>query len=317
MFSISVIITCYNEENFIADAIDSVLSQTAFDHIKEIFIIDDGSTDNSKSIIYNYINQSERIQYIYQENAGLAEARNTGIKRCTGEWIALLDGDDAWLPNKLKEQIKVIEKYPDVGIVYSDCLKAPDGLLIQVNSYKYTDGIIQSKFFINDGPIFPSTALINFQCFLQLGLFDPNLKKAQDTDMWIRITGMFRIHHISKPLIKRLDNPNSLSSNFDSKFKYLLSVIEKSTQNYRHLKQYKKNKLSLLHFRYSKKLLLKGYNKQAFSELMKSVKYNPLNFKYYFLFLFTFIPYSYFLFFKSKQYLKKLFNLSFKHYCLG
>ena len=118
----SVILTCYNEERFIADAIDSVLNQTYVHRIKEIVVTDDGSKDNSKKIILQkaHENQNPVIKYIYQENKGLPSARNTAIQQTSGDYIAILDGDDLWYPNKIEILAKHIDEYPQVGLFYSN-----------------------------------------------------------------------------------------------------------------------------------------------------------------------------------------------------
>jgi glycosyltransferase involved in cell wall biosynthesis len=99
----------YNGEEYLAEAIESVLAQTH--HSLEIIVIDDGSTDQSANIARSY----KEIQYIYQPNQGAAVARNTGLAAAQGEFIAFLDADDVWLPNKLKVQVEHLTKHPDVG----------------------------------------------------------------------------------------------------------------------------------------------------------------------------------------------------------
>ncbi len=111
MPKVSVIIPTYNRAHFLCEALDSALSQTFKDF--EIIIVDDGSTDNTKQVLEKY---GSRIYYIYQENKGRAEARNTGIRRAKGEHIAFLDDDDIWLPNKLEKQVFFLDARPDIGI---------------------------------------------------------------------------------------------------------------------------------------------------------------------------------------------------------
>lgn len=96
MPSVSVIITTYNRANLVSRAIDSVLNQTYKDF--ELIIIDDGSTDNTKSLIDSYLQKDKRIVYFYQENKGWPSALNKGIELSKGEYIAFLDSDNEWLP---------------------------------------------------------------------------------------------------------------------------------------------------------------------------------------------------------------------------
>ncbi|MCK4819314.1 glycosyltransferase family 2 protein, partial [bacterium] len=107
--NVSVIIPTCNRAEYITQAIDSVLAQTYTDY--EIIVVDDGSTDNTKEVMEPYM---DRIRYIYQENAGVSAARNTGIKAAKGDWVAFLDSDDEWLPGKLAVQIRAVERHPQL-----------------------------------------------------------------------------------------------------------------------------------------------------------------------------------------------------------
>ena len=115
MKKVTIIIPTYNSSPFIGKAIDSVLAQTYTDY--EIILVDDGSTDNTKEILEKY---QDNITYILQPNQGVAIARNTGIRNSESEYIALLDSDDEWLPEKLELQMRTIEKNNDVGLVHTN-----------------------------------------------------------------------------------------------------------------------------------------------------------------------------------------------------
>ena len=110
---ISVIIPTYNRADMVGDAIQSVLGQTYFDW--ELIIVDDGSTDNTDDVVAGH--KDERIRYIYQDNRKLPGARNTGIRAARGQYVAFLDSDDLFLPDKLKGQIAFLEGRPELGVV--------------------------------------------------------------------------------------------------------------------------------------------------------------------------------------------------------
>ena len=111
---ISVIITCFNQEKQIIKTLQSVLSQT---HIEwECIIINDGSTDNSEGAIKAFIEDDSRFKYKYQANIGVSAARNAGFKLASGNFVNFLDGDDTFLPNKLKEQVGVFQNNPDISV---------------------------------------------------------------------------------------------------------------------------------------------------------------------------------------------------------
>jgi glycosyltransferase involved in cell wall biosynthesis len=100
---VSVIIPCYNAERFIGQTIESILNQT--DPPSQIIVIDDGSTDNSAALVADYEAKHESVQLIRQDNAGESKARNVGIKQATGEFVAFLDADDVWMPDKTEKQL--------------------------------------------------------------------------------------------------------------------------------------------------------------------------------------------------------------------
>jgi GT2 family glycosyltransferase len=112
---VSVIIPTYNRRGYIRQAVESVLAQTFQD--LEIIVVDDGSTDGTDEVLRDY---SNRITYIYVENRGFVEARNTGMKAASGEYIAWLDSDDLYHPHKTALEVAVLDAFPDVGFVYTD-----------------------------------------------------------------------------------------------------------------------------------------------------------------------------------------------------
>jgi len=112
----SVVIPAYNCADTITEVLDSVVNQTRFDLIDEIIIINDGSRDNSDEVITGYCDKHNdiRISYIKQDNHGVSYTRNRGIKAAKGGWIALLDSDDIWLPNKIERQCSILQKNGDI-----------------------------------------------------------------------------------------------------------------------------------------------------------------------------------------------------------
>src|ERR1051326_205992 len=114
MPQVSVIIPTYNSAHYLADAVESVLSQT-FQDI-EVLIIDDGSTDETETVIQRY---GSLVRCFRQRNSGVAVARNRGIEESRGEYVAFLDADDTWLPHKLERQLAALDECSDYGACYS------------------------------------------------------------------------------------------------------------------------------------------------------------------------------------------------------
>jgi glycosyltransferase involved in cell wall biosynthesis len=112
---VSVVIPTYNRAHLIGRAIESVLDQTY--QPVEVIVVDDGSSDNTREVVERY---DPRVRYIRQANAGAATARNTGLRVARGEFLALLDSDDEWFPWKLEAQVRVLDRYPEIGMVWTD-----------------------------------------------------------------------------------------------------------------------------------------------------------------------------------------------------
>jgi glycosyltransferase involved in cell wall biosynthesis len=138
---VSVVIDSYNYGRFIEEAIDSVLSQDFPEHQMEVLVVDDGSTDDTAERVRKY---GSRVQYLYKPNGGQASAFNFGFAKARGEIIALLDGDDYWLPRKLRRIVEAFEKNPEVGMVYHPYLEVD----------MRTNGRRESKFLSISGSLF-------------------------------------------------------------------------------------------------------------------------------------------------------------------
>lgn len=135
---VSVIIPTYNCAKYLLIAVNSVLNQTFHDF--EIIIVDDGSTDNTKEILKNYIKEYQnKIRYFYQENNGPGAARNKGIKEAKGEYVAFLDSDDKLVENSLLLRKNFLDSYPEIGLVFTDyfVITVKDGPISSLLEKKY------------------------------------------------------------------------------------------------------------------------------------------------------------------------------------
>lgn len=190
---VSVIIPTYNRAHFIAQAVESVLMQTYQDF--ELIIIDDGSTDNTKEVLESY---RDRLHYFYQENQGRSVARNRGIELAKGEYIAFLDSDDLWLPNKLSRQVPILET-SDLDIVLVHGYKqVVDTHLSPVPGWeieklrKCFAPAVENKqtyeaFIQGICPLFTSTVLVRKSATEVVGGYDPELKALEDLDFYLRL----------------------------------------------------------------------------------------------------------------------------------
>jgi glycosyltransferase involved in cell wall biosynthesis len=201
----------------IEKAINSVLKQTYQDF--EIIVIDDGSTDNTEEVIRSF--PDKRIKYIkkYKKNRGISVARNVGIKIARGKYIALLDSDDEWLPEKLDKQVKVLQsESPEVGVVYSNlCYIDENGKSMNKLLNRKKEGYIYEDLLGRNYVGTPSTLLIRKECFHRVGLFDDLLNAQEDWDMWIRIAKYYRFALIKVPLVKYRKHSDQISKNLGVK----------------------------------------------------------------------------------------------------
>lgn len=179
----SVIIPMYNSENTIAKVLDSVREQTRVDLVDEIIIVNDGSTDNSENIVTEYQKKHTDmpIQLIHQDNAGCSAARNTGMRRAVGEWIALLDSDDTWISEKLEIQEKVIEENPDILFLGAATEEGPFSIL----GKKYCEVFNASAKELSLKS-FPQTSTVVFKraALSKIGYFNENMRYCEDINFY-------------------------------------------------------------------------------------------------------------------------------------
>ncbi len=195
---VSVIIPDYNQAHFIRDAIDSVLRQTYNDY--EIIVVDDGSTDDSSVVVAEY---GDQVHYIHQPNQGLSAARNTGIAASRGQLIALLDSDDAWLPDYLVTMVTALGANPQAGAAYAgwqymDSLgrDLPQSSTRVVAPEEFRSTLAFGNFLV------PSGVLVRRQCFDEHGLFDTQLRAVEDRDMWLRIAETYPVVGVPQVLVR-------------------------------------------------------------------------------------------------------------------
>jgi glycosyltransferase involved in cell wall biosynthesis len=194
---VSVVIPSYNRYTLLQRAIASVLAQSY--SADEIIVVDDGSTDITQEIQ----NDFPSIKYIYQDNAGVSAARNTGIAIAKNEWIAFLDSDDEWMESKLQEHYRFHKQHKDIFISYTDEIWIRDAQELRIPK-KFRkigqDAFLENLSYCN---IAPSSVIIHKTIFKEFGVFDENLEVCEDYDLWLRIASAKKIALIDKKLIKK------------------------------------------------------------------------------------------------------------------
>jgi glycosyltransferase involved in cell wall biosynthesis len=278
--SVSIIIATYNREKLILRSIESAIKQSFKDF--EILIIDDGSTDNTFHLIKEILRRDKRLKYIYQENKGWPSAYNNGILNSNGKYIAFLDSDDEWLPEKLEKQVAFLENNKGFdgvtcygNIIVDDKEKIKLGVLKQLDDYNN-----QLKNLINgDFPSIPSSLLLKKEIFEKIGYYDEFLKLSADTDMMIRIfKAGFKIgvikevlfnYHIHKQNLTGI-TADTMIKNIDQRIREAEYLLIKHKEVY---EKYPKGKSLVLRHLSTFYKLLKN-NQKSFGYAKESVKAN-------------------------------------------
>ena len=201
--TVSVIIPSYNRCTLLPRALDSVLQQTR--PALEIIVVDDGSSDATAVMLEARYPPSRfpHLTLLRQANAGVSRARNLGIRHATGDWIALLDSDDEWLPEKLQRQLDAITEQPDTVLCHSDEIWIRRGKRVNPKHKHRKQGGHIFQHCLPLCVISPSAALIKRSLLDEVGLFDESLPACEDYDLWLRICARYPVLYLDQPLITK------------------------------------------------------------------------------------------------------------------
>lgn len=199
MIAVTLIVPTFNRTSLLKRALESVYAQTIMP--TEIIVVDDGSTDNTAQMIKE---DFPDVIYIHQENKGVSSARNRGIKNANCPWIAFLDADDEWLPEKLAQQINIIKDNPDhTWLIHTNEIWIRNSRRVNpMEKHKKYGGEI----FEHCLPlcvISPSSVLMRKSLLTEAGLFDEQLPACEDYDMWLKICARYPVSYLAQPLIKK------------------------------------------------------------------------------------------------------------------
>ncbi|WP_017729793.1 glycosyltransferase family 2 protein [Nafulsella turpanensis] len=224
---VSVIIPNYNTAIFLQEAIDSIL-QSDYDSF-EVIVVDDGSKDNTPEVVANYIHL-ENFRCIYQQNKGLAGARNTGIKAASGNYLVFLDSDDIVLPAKLSMQARFLDCNLSYDAVYSSSAFFKDGepgCKIETAFPNYAGHILQNLLYGNF--IHVNSIMVRKDAVIRAGLFDELLRELEDWDLWLRLSvAGSRFYHQDSILSEVRLRKGSMTSNQTKMNATMVRVLEKN-----------------------------------------------------------------------------------------
>jgi glycosyltransferase involved in cell wall biosynthesis len=216
---VSVVIPTYNYGHFVVDAVESVLAQTY--KRREIIVVDDGSSDDTPERLAPY---RDRIRYVRKQNRGVSAARNTGIGLASGEWVALLDADDVWHPQKLALQMRVLREHPDLSCLGGN--GTPDALQRDLPEDPEVERLSVVDF-LTWSPLGVCAVIARRRCFDQVGGFDVNLRYAEDRDMWIRLAARYATARLKVPVFQYRPHSGQASRNALPMYEGLALVLNR------------------------------------------------------------------------------------------
>jgi glycosyltransferase involved in cell wall biosynthesis len=221
--SISVVIPTYNRAELVLRALRSVLAQTR--PAEQVIVVDDGSTDDTGPLVRI---QFGSVDYLAQENRGVSAARNRGIEVATGEWIALLDSDDEWLPEKLERQMACLEQEPDCRLCHTDEIWVRRGRRVNPRRKHAKQGGWIFRDCLPLCAISPSSVLIHRSLFEEVGRFDETLPACEDYDLWLRVCSRWPVLFVPERLVvKHGGHEDQLSSRVWGLDRYRIQALEK------------------------------------------------------------------------------------------
>ncbi|MCP4521828.1 MAG: glycosyltransferase [Cytophagales bacterium] len=276
---VSVIIPCYNAEKFIKETIQSVLNQSYSQF--ELIIVNDGSKDNSEKEILTF--DDPRIQYISKENGGVSKARNIGIEKAKGEFLAFLDADDIFEKDNLKKKIEFLKTNKDIGLVHSLEQKFDHETRKNLVVTEGKEGNVLNLLLEMSCTVIhsPASILMRNSLLQKIGGFDENLSTSADWEFWVRVASKTEIGLIKEPLIKYRIHPDQMHLNVERMESDMHYAFNKSKNSnvFMDEKHYK--------YCYSKLCLILsasyiGDSKQYFKGLkflIKSLTTNPVHLK--------------------------------------
>ncbi len=195
--SVGVVIPTFDRAHTLARALDSVFAQTL--PPQQVIVVDDGSTDSTPDLVAGY----PGVSYLRQENRGVSAARNLGIRHCGCDWIALLDSDDEWLPEKLGVQFEALAENPGHRLIHCDEIWIRNGRRVNPADRHRKRGGWIFEYCLPLCVISPSAAVIERSLLIEAGGFNEQLPACEDYDLWLRVCSRFPVLYVDRPLLRK------------------------------------------------------------------------------------------------------------------
>lgn len=291
---IAVILTCHNEADYIEQAVRSVAAQTLIDQIDTVIVVNDGSSDNSAAVLAELTAEMPFLVVLTENGIGLPAARNRAISSTASEFIAFLDGDDYWVPEKLERQMPAFSS-ERVGLVYCDFVDftkpdASDAQDIYVRAYRADTYQTLETYFVHDGPIIPSSCIIRRATFDDVGLFDASMRLGEDTEMFLRISEAWQFQHVPGAMTYKRRHGRNLTRRLDALLPVSEVVTARFVQRNPRLKGLAGKRRARRLARTGNDCVRHGEIKKGLSYLLRAIKNDPLFWRSYLYVSLAFVP---------------------------
>jgi glycosyltransferase involved in cell wall biosynthesis len=273
--------TCHDEERMIEEAIRSVAAQTIFDSVEEIIVVDDGSRDGSRVVLERLDREIDKLKIIETPGLGRPAARNRAVGEASGEFIALLDGDDFWTPQKLERQLPAFGRGANIGLVYGDFVDfsrddAADGRVITVRRFNPESAHQLRDYFVHDGPIILSTVVVRRSVFDDVGLFDESFLVGQDTEFCLRVATSWRFCHVPGACTFKRRHPGQITARLDAVLPNAARVTQQFASRHSELRPLAGRRMGRVHAKVSVDCAMRGEWRNALHHHLRAIRLAPL-----------------------------------------
>ena len=226
---VSAVIASYNMAQYLPQAVNSVLAQT-YPNV-EVQIVDDGSTDDTAEVVRQWAG-NPRVHVHFQKNAGAATAKNQGMKLSRGAFVALLDADDVWLPDKLSRQMPLFSATAEVGLVYSDYQRMDgEGRALPQAVTPMRRGWVAGPLLVENFVAY-SAVIMRRECLERTGYFDESLSMGFDYDLWLRLSAHYQFDFVPEATVRYRVWSGQLSRNYRKRWQVAIQTTQRFLQNH-------------------------------------------------------------------------------------
>ena len=296
--SVSVIVPCHNEGQYIEQCIKSIIEQSDYNSIDQIFVVDDGSTDETPKILEQLKSKCEKLKIITTKGLGQSAAKNIGIKLSKSKFVAFLDGDDYWDKDKLTKQLKAFDNDPSIGLVYGNFWHftksdASDSTLISIRSFNLSDKDQLTKYFLKDGPILPSTTIYRREVFLTVGFYNEKLKSGEETELNLRVAEKWKFFYLKDSLLYKRQKESQITARLDKLIDDVYIVSEIASSRNPQLKKFVNQRNARFLYKSAVDCYIRHKEKQnALKYSISSLRLYPFALQPWILIFMIFMPYK-------------------------